>query len=123
MQTCPRCKEEKPDDQFYMRPDRDGKTQSYCKLCNNRNSLDRKRALKQQAINYKGGKCERCGYSKCNSALEFHHLDPSQKDFNLAKQRATSWEKNKERICAELDKCIMICANCHRELHAEMVDY
>jgi predicted DNA-binding protein YlxM (UPF0122 family) len=77
----------------------------------------RRRKIKQMAIDYKGGQCVKCGYKKCNSALEFHHLDPTQKDFSLgAKGHCTSWDKIKK----ELDKCILVCANCHREIHGEI---
>lgn len=66
------------------------------------------------AIAYKGGKCQICGYDKCVGALEFHHLDPTQKDFGIsAKGYTRSWDKNKQ----ELNKCILVCANCHREIH------
>ena len=66
------------------------------------------------AIEYKGGKCVKCGYNKCNAALDFHHLDPTQKEFNLGSHGHTrSWERMK----VELDKCILLCANCHREIH------
>lgn len=68
---------------------------------------------KERAIEYKGGKCEICGYSKCNSALEFHHVDPKQKDFHISKNMNKSWDKIKN----EIEKCILVCANCHRELH------
>jgi 5-methylcytosine-specific restriction endonuclease McrA len=70
------------------------------------------------SVQYKGGKCCICGYDKCYDALEFHHLDPSQKDFGLSSNGHTrSWEKVKE----ELDKCILVCANCHREIHAHLI--
>lgn len=76
----------------------------------------RRYKVKEMAIAYRGGKCEKCGYNKCNGALEFHHLDPSKKDFAIGNKGYTrSWEKIRE----ELDKCIMLCANCHRELHWE----
>lgn len=71
--------------------------------------------LKRRAIEYKGGCCELCGYSRCVEALEFHHEDPSEKEFGLGQRGLTrSWEK----IKAELDKCQLLCANCHREVHA-----
>jgi hypothetical protein len=74
-----------------------------------------RRRLKAKAIEYKGGKCVLCGYSKCNAALEFHHLDKATKGFGLAKGgRIRSWES----IAKELDKCILVCSNCHRELEA-----
>lgn len=69
--------------------------------------------LKDKAVEYKGGKCEKCGYDKCNWAFDFHHLDPNEKDFGLSTYSTLSWDKIKK----ELDKCIMVCANCHREIH------
>lgn len=72
----------------------------------------RRKALRHKAVEYKGGKCSICGYDKCLKALEFHHL--KNKDFGLSEKGITrSWEKMK----LELDKCILVCANCHRELH------
>lgn len=69
---------------------------------------------KQKAIEYKGGSCINCGYSKYYGALEFHHLNSQEKDLDWIKLRLTSWDK----ITAELDKCVLLCANCHREAHA-----
>lgn len=69
--------------------------------------------IKAQAVAYKGGKCSICGYDKCIQALEFHHLD-TNKDFGIGDNGYTrAWSKVKE----ELDKCILVCANCHREIH------
>jgi hypothetical protein len=67
---------------------------------------------KQRAVDYKGGQCDLCGYSKCVGALEFHHQDPGSKDFGVSSKK-TSWEEMKR----ELDKCSILCANCHREEH------
>lgn len=69
--------------------------------------------IKEKAIEYKGSKCEKCGYDKCKWAFDFHHLDPNEKDFSLSKNITLSWDKVKK----ELDKCILVCANCHREIH------
>ncbi len=75
----------------------------------------RRLKLKSKAVEYKGGKCELCGYNRELTALEFHHKDPSQKDFALSTRGLTrSWDK----IQKELDKCILVCANCHREVHS-----
>lgn len=60
-----------------------------------------------------GSKCQICGYDKCNSALEFHHLDPSKKDFTFSNTLLIHWDKVKN----ELKKCICVCSNCHREIH------
>lgn len=67
---------------------------------------------KIKSIEYKGGKCQICGYDKCKSSLAFHHLDPSQKDFNISKLN-----RSFEKIKSELDKCILVCSNCHGEIH------
>ena len=69
--------------------------------------------MKQKAIEYLGGKCSICGYNKCSRALEFHHINPDEKDNTISNLYNYSWEKIKK----ELDKCILLCANCHRELH------
>ncbi len=79
---------------------------------------DNRRAKKLRAVQYKGGKCRICPYDRCMGALQFHHLDPEQKDFHIAKAGAWAWS----RIVKELDKCILVCANCHAEIHDGMVD-
>lgn len=67
------------------------------------------------AIEYLGGKCIFCKYNRCSAALDFHHLDEDNKNFGLSQKGMTrSWEKTKQ----ELKKCILVCANCHREIHA-----
>jgi len=62
-----------------------------------------------------GSKCGICGYDKSSAALDLHHLNPEEKAFGLGSARATirSWDK----IVTECRKCIMLCANCHREYH------
>jgi 5-methylcytosine-specific restriction endonuclease McrA len=84
-----------------------------------RNSLkviEWRRSLKIKAVEYKGGKCSRCGYCKSLRALQFHHRDPKQKDFAISRPNPRSWEKVK----VELDKCDLLCANCHSEAHDEL---
>ena len=62
----------------------------------------------------KGNKCAICGYDKCQRALNFHHIDPSKKEFDLASRGLTrSWKKIKD----EIKKCVLVCANCHAEIH------
>lgn len=72
--------------------------------------------LKQKAIDYKGGKCQECEYNKCNAALTFHHINPEEKSFTIS-GKSISWE----RIKVEIDKCLLLCFNCHAELHSKMV--
>lgn len=74
---------------------------------------DRYILLKLKAIEYKGGKCSNCGYNKCYGALDFHHRNPDEKEFSWRLMRRKKWED----IVTELDKCDLLCANCHREEH------
>jgi transcription elongation factor Elf1 len=77
----------------------------------------RRRKVRIMAVEYKGGKCVFCGYDKYVGALDFHHLE--DKSFGIsAKGYTRSWEAVKE----ELNKCILVCANCHRELHAGLLE-
>ena len=71
---------------------------------------------KQKAVDYKGGCCVICGYKKCIAALEFHHLNPLEKEITKDYQR---FEDKKN----ELDKCILVCNRCHREIHAGVIVY
>lgn len=73
----------------------------------------RRKKVRQMALAYKGNRCSRCGYDRCKEALEFHHLDASGKDFGISARGYTrSWAK----VRAEIEKCVLVCANCHREL-------
>src|ERR1039457_1895291 len=72
------------------------------------------RKKKMFAVEQFGGKCQICGYNKCINALEFHHIDPATKEFSPSYVIfARKWEE----AFKELEKCILICANCHRENH------
>lgn len=103
-------------------------TRKYCYECNpqqgsNYNADNRKifkqniiQHYKQKAVDYKGGKCIKCGYSKCLKALHFHHLNAEEKKFQISEaiaQNLFSWDLIQE----ELDKCVLLCANCHAEEH------
>lgn len=75
-----------------------------------------RRSMKLQAIKMLGGKCCICGYDKCIDALEFHHKDPKQKDFKLGAGNTMSWQEYKN----EVSKCILVCSNCHKEIHSKI---
>ena len=109
---CAKCKKE-----FFAK--KQAKTRKYCYECVPEEGYDgatmRKR-IKQWALEYKGGKCQKCGYDKYIGALELHHLNPNEKEFNLSDRNIKlDWETIKK----ELDKCILVCANCHREIHGK----
>lgn len=71
--------------------------------------LDRKRKM----VDYLGSKCIKCGYNKCLSALTFHHRNPKAKEYVLGYIKDNNWQKIKK----ELDKCDLVCFNCHMEIH------
>jgi hypothetical protein len=111
---CPICNKELPIERFYKRGRNINRPHSYCIECTRLTSKDRLRHIKQTALDIKGGKCQLCGYNQCPAALEFHHRDPNQKDFSISSPRY----HNLEFMKAELEKCILVCSNCHREIHA-----
>jgi hypothetical protein len=109
---CSKCKETKLLKEFYMKTD--GRPHCYCKICMNSKRVEYMKKNKSAAIAYKGGKCQCCGYDKLQDALEFHHKNPDEKDFSISTHRGA----NIEKIKPEIDKCVLLCANCHRETHA-----
>lgn len=89
---------------------------SKCKTCVTR---IRRLRLKIKSIDYLGGECIRCGYNEHLAALTFHHLEPNEKEFTIAYNRhSVSWDKLKE----ELDKCVILCSNCHNIEHSKYDD-
>lgn len=73
-------------------------------------------STKDRMVKAMGSKCQCCGYNTCNSSLAFHHIDPTKKDLSFADTRANpqKWIA----IVEELRKCILVCNNCHGEIHA-----
>lgn len=114
---CPRCKLQKNKSEFYKRRNKMGDS-TYCKSCTNEQTIIRVRNFKKKCVEYKGGSCVICNYNKCMGALEFHHLDPNEKDFSISNLKKYKFSKI---VISELDKCILLCSNCHRELHSGLV--
>jgi hypothetical protein len=77
-----------------------------------------RRRTKERLVKGMGGCCQICGYNKSLSALEFHHINPNQKDFTISSMKIMNWEKIKN----EAKKCILVCANCHREIHDNITE-
>ena len=103
--SCDFCGETEPD-RFYHAKNR-------CKNCHNNRQIEYVKTLKRKSVEYKGGKCEKCGYCKNYAALDFHHTNPEEKDLNWKTSRHWSWK----RLKIEIEKCQLLCKNCHAEAH------
>ena len=78
--------------------------------------IEWRKRTKLKLVEYKGGKCQVCNYSRSLNALHFHHLDPNEKDFTIS-GKSLSFEKLKN----EVEKCILVCSNCHSEIHEGLI--
>lgn len=113
--VCVTCNVLKPIELFHKKNDRRFTT-SVCKECFNSYCMQRWIATKIKAIEYKGGKCQDCHVPHPDlpfPAFEFHHRDPSTKEMGWTKLRLRPWSS----IIKELDKCDLLCSNCHRVRH------
>ena len=108
--VCLGCKETKDETKFYKRTR--GDRQAHCKKCQHEKQRLSRKNQKKILVNEAGGCCSRCGYNKSLDALEFHHVNPSTKSFGLA----AIWRIGLSRARVEAKKCIVLCANCHREV-------
>ena len=112
--VCTKCKRELPLNKFSMKTSK--RINSWCRQCLYICQSGRDHKRKKEAVDYKGGKCVKCGYDKYYGALDFHHRDPSEKDVNFIKLRKRNWCDYKR----ELDKCDLVCKNCHAEIHRQL---
>lgn len=87
-----------------------------CKKCASEAVTKRRRKVKRLLIEAGGGCCQLCGYDKCDAALQFHHRDPAEKDFAISQKQFIALEKG----LIEIQKCILLCANCHAEVENGM---
>lgn len=76
--------------------------------------------MKMRIVKAMGGKCQVCGYAKCDAALDLHHIDQTQKEFGFGRYFANI--KGALSVVAELKKCALLCSNCHREVHAGITE-
>jgi len=113
---CPSCNQEKPISEFHKRKNK--RPGSWCKSCMTKQAVARQRKYKEMAIEYKGGACISCGFAKYAGSLDFHHVDPKQKDAGVSKLTRSPMT---DKIQHELDKCVLLCANCHRMVHGNII--
>jgi hypothetical protein len=114
---CAKCEEVKIVEMGFNTQS-NGRVYSWCKECQKENMYKRQVKRKIECVNYKGGKCIVCGYNKYIGSLDFHHLDPNKKEFNIARLKGYSLDK----LSKELDKCVLLCKNCHSETHHGLID-
>lgn len=113
--VCTKCKRELPIENFHWRDKAKGTRRSECKDCHNaymknvyKDKKDTLQDLKSEL------KCAKCGENR-GYVLDFHHRDPSTKGATIA--RMTSNNYTLDRVQKEIEKCVVLCANCHREFH------
>lgn len=109
---CCKCKIIKSLDSFYFKI-KENRYNSWCKDCVYSSQSKRWKDRKRKVVELFGGKCQECGYNKNLAAFHFHHLDPAIKEFSTIEMLRMSWEK----LIKEMSKCILLCGNCHTELH------
>lgn len=122
---CKRCGETKDVSEFYSfykksKADKNKKWKYYdsiCKKCKGLYTAERSKEIKQKAIEYLGGKCADCGIVDDPCIYDFHHVDPSKKELAFGTRGGKTFEKLKK----ELDKCVLLCANCHRKRHSKLI--
>lgn len=110
---CSKCDREKPEDQFYVKDRKTRRRGGWCKRCLIDFQMQRWRDRKVKAVELMGGRCDKCGYDQNLAAMDFHHLDPREKEFQWNETCKLPWEK----ILNELKKCVLLCKNCHTENH------
>lgn len=116
---CIDCKIPLSLDKFYKSKTHKHGVMSYCKKCFNQRCIKRWIKRKIKAITYKGGKCNNCNIQATSEnyvIFDFHHLNPNIKDSDWSKLRLKSWSN----ILLELDKCVLVCSNCHRLIHHKL---
>lgn len=119
MKKCRKCLEQKEISDYPKTGSRHDGSQKYSPDCKNCYRARRNEKFRQRLQGIIGEiTCVNCGYSKCFGAIEFHHIDPESK----SKCVKTMTNRPEEELKEELAKCVMVCANCHREIHARMLD-
>ena len=114
--VCSKCGIEKSIEDFPWRNKSKGIKRGYCKECRNQYNKEYRQKARQNVQDIKEKfYCAKCGYNQYVQALDFHHIDPTIKDANISDLTNGCYGTN--RILAEIDKCVCLCANCHRVFH------
>lgn len=104
-------------DLYAANPNAQAKSRARTKLYRERHpdrEREKKHAMRKKCVEYLGGRCLHCGLVDDPISYDFHHKDPTQKDFTISgKALKYSWD----RIVVELGKCQLLCCICHRKLH------
>lgn len=89
-----------------------------CSKCRQEHVAASRRSTRRRLVDEAGGRCVLCGYDRCLGALEFHHLNPTEKKFGLSWRGLT---RSLDELRREAKKCILLCSNCHVEVEAGIV--
>ncbi len=109
---CTKCKKDKNIEEFHFIKT-EKRYNSWCKVCLYQRQKNRWVELKKKIITVMGGKCCKCGYNKNDAALCIHHLNNKNKNFDWNQLRLRTWNI----VEKEINKCILVCCNCHAEIH------
>lgn len=114
--VCTKCGRELPLDSFNWRDKAKGTRRADCRDCHNNYMKKQYQQKKIEIQDLKAElRCAKCGYNKCGAALDFHHINPEDKDDTVARMLSNNYSL--ERVQNEIKKCVVLCANCHREFH------
>lgn len=111
---CLECNPYKSNTRNIMVPSKNSKEKNAAYMANYYKERSKR---KKELVDLKGGKCIHCGYNRCINVLSFHHRDPSQKTFSLSKN--VIWKIPWNELLTEIEKCDLVCMNCHGEIHAK----
>ena len=117
MKTCITCKIEKPEKGFSTDARKSTGLNTQCRQCQYDAKKKTRDLNKTKAVEYKGGKCNRCSLIfECLDVYDFHHRDPNEKEGSPSRLMYSNWEK----LSKEIDKCDLLCSNCHKITHWEL---
>ena len=109
---CVKCEKEQEICNFFLKKN-ELRYSSWCKSCLYQRQKQRWVDRKKKAVHLLGSKCSNCGYDKNYAAMDFHHVNPKNKEADWKSLRLKKWES----VIKELQKCVLLCKNCHVELH------